>query len=77
MNDESSFQSIPLTYVLDELQRQFDIKVEAQNIDLEQLFTGTFSNTNINLALQSISTPSHIKFKLEENKVLFYAENAP
>lgn len=77
MNNESSFKSIPLAYVLDELQRQYNIQVETQNVDLGQLFTGTFSNTNINLALQSISTPSQIKFKLEENKVLFYAENTP
>lgn len=77
MNSESSFRSIPLSYVLDEFQRQFDIKVETRNVDLDQLFTGTFSNTNINLALQSISTPSRIKFDLGEDKVLFYAEDAP
>ena len=77
MNNESSFKSIPLAFVLDEFERQFNIEVETRNIDLEQLFTGTFSNTNVNLALQSISTPSQIKFKLEENKVLIYAENAP
>ncbi len=77
MNSESTFKSIPLEYVLAEFQRQFDIQIETQNIDLKQHFTGTFSNTNIKLALQSISTPSQIKFKLEENKVLFYAENAP
>ena len=77
MNNESSFKSIPLAFVLDEFERQFNIDVETRNIDLDQLFTGTFSNTNANLALQSISTPSQIKFKLEENKVLIYAENAP
>ncbi|MCW5516829.1 FecR family protein [Muriicola sp. Z0-33] len=77
MNNESSFKSIPLAFVLDEFERQFNIEVETKNIDLDQLFTGTFSNTNVNLALQSISTPSHIKFNLEENKVLIYAENAP
>lgn len=77
MNNESSFKSIPLAFVLDEFERQFNIAVETKNIDLDQLFTGTFSNTNVNLALQSISTPSQIKFKLEENKVLIYAENAP
>ena len=77
VNNESSFKSIPLAYVINEFQRQYDIKVTTQNINLNQLFTGTFSNTNINLALQSISTPSGIKFKLEGNKVLFYAENTP
>ncbi len=77
MNNESSFKSIPLKFVLDEFQRQHDIKVETQNIDIKSLFTGTFSNTNTDLALQSISVPSQIKFKLEGNKVLFYAENTP
>ncbi|WP_273565977.1 FecR family protein [Maribacter halichondriae] len=77
MNDESSFKSIPLKYVLNEFERQHNIKVETQNVDTDQLFTGTFSNTETELALQSISVPSRIKFKLEGNKVLFYAENAP
>ncbi len=77
VNNESSFRSIPLTYVLNEFQRQYNVKVETKNVDLTQLFTGSFSNTNINLALQSISTPSQIKYTLEKNKVLFYAENAP
>ncbi len=77
INDESSFKSIPLKYVLNEFERQHNIKVETQNIDTDQLFTGTFSNTETELALQSISVPSRIKFNLEGNKVLFYAENAP
>ena len=77
VNNESAFKSMPLSYVFDEFQRQFNIQVETNNIDLQQLFTGTFSNTNINLALQSISAPSQIKYTLEKNKVLFYAENAP
>ena len=77
MNKESSFKSIPLKYVLDEFQWQHNVMVETQNIDLDKVFTGTFSNTDKDLALQSISVPSHLKFKLEGNKVLFYAESAP
>jgi len=77
LNKESSFKSIPLKYVLDEFQRQHNIEVELKNIDTTQLFTGTFSNTNKELALKSISVPLQIKFKLEGNKVLFYGESAP
>ena len=75
--NESSFNSIPLAYVLDELKRQFDIQITTENIDLTQLFTGTFSNTNLDLALQSISTPTQLTYTLEGNKVLFYAKNTP
>ncbi|MFK7814628.1 MAG: FecR family protein [Maribacter sp.] len=76
INAESSFKSIPLKYVLDEFQRQHNIIVETKVIDTNQLYTGSFSNTDAQLALQSISAPSRIKFKLEGNKVLFYAEKS-
>ena len=74
---ESSFKSIPLHYVLDELQRQFNVDVNAKGIDTAQLFTGSFSNENLELAIKSISVPLQIKFNLDGNKVLFYAEEAP
>ena len=77
LNNESFFQSIPLQYVFDEFSRQHDIVVTTDGIDTNQLFTGTFSNSDVNLALQSISIPSRIKFKFEGKKVLFYAENKP
>jgi len=77
VNNESSFYSIPLEYVFSELERQYDIEVNSQNVDKSLLFTGTFSNTDLNMALKSISTPSHINYKLEGDNVLFYAEKAP
>lgn len=76
MNAESSFKSMPLKYVLAEFERQHNIKVETQNMDTDQLYTGSFSHADVNLALKSISVPSGIKFKLEGKKVLFYGENA-
>jgi len=77
MANESTFKSIPLKYVFAEFERQFDYKVKSENVDVEQLFTGTFSNTDINLALESISTPSQIRYKLGDDNVLFYAGNTP
>jgi len=77
MQNESTFKSIPLKYVFAEFERQFNVTVELKNVDTEQLFTGTFNNTQIKLALESISTPSQIRYKLEEDKVLFYAGNTP
>ncbi|MFX0555276.1 FecR family protein [Maribacter sp. CXY002] len=75
INKESTFKSIPLKYVLAEFERQHNRKVVLNNVDLNQLFTGTFSNTDIDLSLKSITVPLKIKFKLEGNKVLFYGEN--
>lgn len=77
LTNESTFKSIPLRYVLDELQRQFNIKVTTEKINTSQLYTGTFSHKDLTLALKSISVPLQIKFKLEGNNVLFYEEKAP
>ncbi|RDY60732.1 FecR family protein [Flagellimonas nanhaiensis] len=76
MNNESSFESIPLGYVLSELERQYNINVKTENVNTDLLFTGTFSNTDLNMALKSISTPSKIRYKKEGDNVLFYAGNA-
>ncbi|MGS0524968.1 FecR domain-containing protein [Zobellia nedashkovskayae] len=77
LTNESTFKSVPLKFVLAELERQHNITVETQNIDTEQLFTGTFSNTDRDIALKSISAPSQIKFKFEGSKVLFYGDKNP
>ncbi len=74
IQNESSFNSIPLEFVLNEFQRQFNIIVNTKNIDTKQLFTGTFNNENLELALKSISIPSQINYTLKKNKVLFYAK---
>ncbi|TLP82126.1 FecR family protein [Maribacter sp. ACAM166] len=76
LTKESSFRSIPLHFVMDELQRQFNIKIITKNIDKGQLYTGSFSNENLELALKSISVPLQIKFNLDGDKVLFYDEKA-
>ncbi|SFR53631.1 ferric-dicitrate binding protein FerR, regulates iron transport through sigma-19 [Robiginitalea myxolifaciens] len=77
MEDESSFTSMPLSFVLEEFERQFNIRVTTRGIDMDAKFSGSFSNTNMDLALKSISTPLQIKHEVNGNKVLFYAENAP
>ena len=77
IQNESSFKSIPLKYVFAEFERQFNKQVKTKDIDENQLFTGTFSNTDIKIALESISTPSKINFTIEGDKILFYGENTP
>lgn len=77
LQNESSFESIPLKYVLAEFQRQHNIRVNSKGVDTAILFTGSFSNTDADLALKSISIPLQIKYILEGNNVQFYEENAP
>lgn len=74
--DESSFRSMPLSFVLEEFERQFDLPVETRGLDTSALFTGTFSNTNVDLALQSISAPLELSYSLDGNKVRLYATDS-
>lgn len=77
LNNESSFENIPLKYVFAELERQFDLKVSTERVDINRRFTGSFTNTDLTMALKSITSPSKLRYNLEGNKVLFYAENTP
>lgn len=77
MNNESSFESIPLKYVFAELERQFNVKVKTHNVDTNLLFSGSFNNTDLNMALKSISTPSQTQYRIDGDNVLFYAGNTP
>ena len=72
MQKESSFAKVPLVQVIDELQRQYDIKISTENIDTTQLFTGTFTHSDKNIALQSVTIPLKLSYKIDGKKVVFY-----
>jgi ferric-dicitrate binding protein FerR (iron transport regulator) len=77
MTNESRFKSVPLKIVFNELQRQFEVDVDSDGVDLNTLFSGSFSNTDLNLALESISIPTQMRYTRDGKKVLFYAKNTP
>ncbi len=77
LHSESTFRNIPLRFVLNEFERQFKVTVDVKNIDTEKLFTGSFNHKDMDIALKSICNPNQIKYKLDGDKVLLYAENAP
>jgi len=66
INDQSYFKSMPLSYVLNEFERQYNIKVESQKVDTKQVYTGSFVHDNIELALKSITLPLNIKFSKKD-----------
>jgi len=64
LNGENSFKSSPLTEVILKLENQYNIKIDSKNINKKILFTGSFSNNNINLALKSICIPLNLNYKI-------------
>ena len=66
----SSFKSVPYSEVIKEFERQYNIKVESNNIDMEQLFTGSFINSDEELALKSITLPLQLKYNKTNNTTI-------
>ena len=67
---ESSFVSVPLKYVILELEKQYAIKINAGDIDDSKIFTGSFSHKNLKIALASIFKTMNISYIKEENGIL-------
>ncbi len=74
INGESSFKSVPLNFVLTELERQYKVQVKSNNIDLNQLFTGSFTNNNLEIALESIAIPVNLNYKISRNQTVIRLE---
>lgn len=75
VKNESSFRAVPFKFVLSEMERQFGLKIKAENVDGEQLFSGSFSHSDLDTALKSITVPLGLNYKMESgNKVKLYEE---
>ncbi|GGI58233.1 FecR family protein [Winogradskyella haliclonae] len=74
LSNETSFASAPLKYVLDELERQYDISVDASKLDGQQLFSGSFTHDNLDLALKSITLPLGITYTKSNSVIVLNGE---
>ena len=72
IQQESSFNKIPLNQVIAELERQYDIKIKIKDVDTSKLFTGSFTHTDQEIALQAITIPLQLSYKIKGNTIIFY-----
>lgn len=72
LEQESGFNKIPLDQVIAELERQYDIKIKTEGVDTSKLFTGSFTHTNKQIALQSVTIPLKLSYRIEGETVIFY-----
>lgn len=69
-NGESSFNSAPLTYVINALENQYDIAIDATKVDVNKRFTGSFTHNNLQVALQTVFTPMKISVIFTNDKTI-------
>ena len=64
-----SFQNQSLKFVFDEIERQYNVKINADNSIVSRKYTGQFTLGNLDKSLYSICWPMHLKYDIEKNKV--------
>jgi ferric-dicitrate binding protein FerR (iron transport regulator) len=72
LQNESNFDRIPLSQVIAELERHYDIKIKTEGVDTSKLFTGTFTNDNQKVALEAVTIPLQLSYRLEGKNIIFY-----
>jgi len=70
INNESYFKSMPFEYVIREFERQYNVSINPQNIDLKQLFTGSFSHNNLEVALKEITLPLDVTYNFKNKTTI-------
>ena len=72
--NKSYFKSMPFQYVLNEFERQYDMKINAQNINPQELYSGSFIHSDIDLALKSITLPLNLNYSISGNTIYITSE---
>ena len=67
---ETSFNSMPLKYVINALKNQYQITIETSNIDDKKKFTGSFTHKNLQVALQTVFVPMEIGVTFKDEKTI-------
>lgn len=74
INNNSVFKSLPYREVIAEFERQYDMTINLQSINDSQLFTGSFTHNNIDVALKSITLPLHLSYTKTDDTIILKRE---
>ncbi|MTI22932.1 DUF4974 domain-containing protein [Fulvivirga sp. RKSG066] len=66
---EFHFKNQPLTEVIKELERQYDIEVE-YDLSTQRQYTGYFNDKDLNEALQFVFKPMGLSYEIKDDKVI-------
>ncbi|MFT5862684.1 MAG: transmembrane sensor [Flavobacteriales bacterium] len=65
----STFESTPYHMVLEEVERQFAVRITSNNNETTKLFTGSFTHTDLKQALKTITLPMHLTFTIDGSNI--------
>jgi len=67
---ESNFRSVPLKLVISALEKQFGVTILGNSIDTSIVFTGSFDNKNLDIALASVFKTTNIKYQIKNSTII-------
>ena len=65
---ESTFNSVPIKYVIAALEDQYNIKIDSELIDDSTIFSGSFPHENLNIALITVFDALKIRYNQKEKR---------
>lgn len=74
LNNVSAFSSLPLSEVLAEFERQYNITFDTSKIETNTLYSGKFTHKDIDIALKSITEPLQLKYKKTNQTIILSRE---
>jgi ferric-dicitrate binding protein FerR (iron transport regulator) len=63
ISGESTFKSVPLKYVIKALENEYNISIDASQVDTSILFSGAFPHNDTKVALQTVFGSLDIKYE--------------
>ncbi|MBD0823340.1 FecR family protein [Aestuariibaculum marinum] len=73
---ESTFFDAPIKQVLIALENQYQITVDASQIDLNKRYTGGFTHKDLNLALRTVLIPMDLTYNFNAEKRVIVLESS-
>jgi len=76
VSGESSFKSVPLQYVINAIQNQYNIRIDATNVNTSTLYSGAFPHNDLKTALQTVFGTLDIQYNFisKSNLKLSYSK---
>lgn len=72
ITNQTHFTKVPYAEVLAELERQYDVQINSNTIDTQRIFTGSFTHTNLEAALKSVTAPLGLSYKINKKQVSLF-----
>jgi ferric-dicitrate binding protein FerR (iron transport regulator) len=68
------YNNASLDDVFNEIERQFDVKINREKVDSKKKYTGFFFKSNLSEALQSVCWPMRLKFDINGKEIVISEE---